>query len=343
MNDDVSIMETIEAVKSETGDVSAIVPVVNTSFSVVEPILQLAHDATSMSAGKKCWRYYKYLIIDGYGLAGPDNDHLVFGKIFHAATEMYDRLLAKGVKHEEAVRHCVRYALIVTWDFELGRPWVSQEPTKNRDSLVRTIILYLDRYKDSHLETLILSDGTPAVEHSFRIDIEIKAPTGESYLVCGHIDKAVVWNDAVKIPDKKTTKYPLDDMYFKQYSPDIQMSTYTFAGKIIFSDSIDGVIIDAAQVLVNGSRFRRMHVDRSAGQLEEWFRGLTIYLRELERNVSDNYWPMNETACGFGRMQCMFRPVCSADPGVRQDILDAFYKRRPTWDPKVPRGESSQC
>lgn len=335
MNDLLQLVKTVET-ETTTGT-GVIIP--NSSFSLIEPQLQIAHDSSSMKAGKKCWRYYKYHIVDGYGLDGPDNDHLVFGKIFHSATELYDRLRAKGADHADAIRGAIRYSIVATWDFDTNRPWVSREPAKNRNTLLRSIILYLDRYKDSHLETLILKNGKPAVEHSFRLEIEINAPTGESYMLCGHLDKAVVWNDSIKIPDKKTTKYALDDNYFNQFTPDIQIDIYTFAGKIIFSSEIDGLIIDAAQVLVNGTRFRRRHIDRSDGQLEEFFNGLLVYLKELERNVSDNYWPLNESACGFGYFQCMFRPVCSADPSVRQDILDAHYKKRPTWDPLQPREE----
>lgn len=333
-----TLLETIETVKSET-ETGTEVAEPNSSFSLLEPQLQIAHDSTSIKTGMKCWRLYEYSIIHGYGGSGPDNDHLVFGTIFHAATELYDRLRARGAEHEESIKHAVRYAFVATWDFDIGRPWVSEEPTKSRNTLVRTIILYLDKYKDSPLETLILSNGKPAVELSFRLDIEIPAPTGEHYLLCGHIDKAVIAGDKIKILDKKTTKYALDDNYFKQFSPDVQMDVYPFAGQIIFSTQIDGMIIDAAQILVNGSRFRREAISRSEGQLNEFFDEFLIYLKELERNISDNYWPMRKTSCGFGRMQCLFRPVCSSDPSMRQEILDTFYRKRKTWDPKVPREE----
>src|SRR5438105_8738571 len=104
-----SLTETIEAVKAEIEEA-------NSSFSSIEPQLQIAHDSTSIKAGTKCWRYYEYSILHGYGLSGRDNDHLVFGTIFHAATELYDRLRARGAGHEESVHHAVRYALISTWD-----------------------------------------------------------------------------------------------------------------------------------------------------------------------------------------------------------------------------------
>lgn len=335
---DLSLIEIVDEVIAETE--ANVEVLVNSSFSLIEPQLQLAHDSTSIKAGTKCWRFYKYSIIDGYGASGRENDHLKFGTIFHAATELYDRLRAKGADHAQGIQGAVRYALVSTWDFELGRPWASEEPTKSRDTLLRTIVLYLDRYKDSPLETLILADGTPAVELSFRLDLELRAPTSEHYLLCGHIDKAIVFEDKIKLLDKKTTKSALDDQYFEQFTPDIQMSVYPFAGKIIFSSEINGMIIDAAQILVNGSRFRRKVIERSEAQLGEWFEDFQTYLHELERNIADNYWPMRTTSCGFGYFQCTFRPVCSTDPSMRQAVLDHFYTKRKTWDPKVPRTES---
>src|SRR5215469_8715684 len=97
------------------------------SFSTVNPMLQLAHDSTSIKAGKKCWRYYQYSILHGYvpkvramteaaddPSLPPDpnqmttinspfnpNAHIMFGWLFHAATELYDQLIARGLSHED--------------------------------------------------------------------------------------------------------------------------------------------------------------------------------------------------------------------------------------------------
>lgn len=314
----------------------------NSSFSKEIPNLQIAWDSVSSGALKKCPRYYEYFLVRGYSLPGT-NDDLLFGILFHSATELYEHLRASDTDHEEAVNHVVYCLLINTWDFIRKRPWVSVVPTKNRDTLIRTTILYLDKYKDDPMKTVVLaSTGKAAVEVSFRLDLShdvdesFKAPSGESYLLCGHLDRIALWNNQTFVPDKKTTRFALDDDYFKQYAPDNQVSIYALAGQIILSEEIQGVVIDAAQVLANGTRFRRKEIYRSAEQLSEWLNDFRYLLRQNETYARDNYWPMNDKACGFGRMRCAFAPVCSADPIAREEMLESFYVKK-VWDPMVPR------
>lgn len=314
----------------------------NSSFSQVMPNLQTAHDSTSIKAGEKCWRYYKYSNIDGYR-TGTANPHQYFGQTLHSAIETYDRACAQGDDHQTAMQRALWTALDESWDHDHNRPWASEEPTKTRDTLLRTLVWYLDQWQNDPLKTLVLENGKPAVELSFRVDLSSAAPdnrffapTGEPYLICGHIDRAVEWNSEIWITDVKTTKYALDNNYFKQFSPDTQVSLYSLAGKVIFGKEIAGLIIDGIQVIVTGSRFRRQPIPRTESQLEEWLDDFTIYLRDLERNVDQDRWPMNPSACGFGNFQCVYRPVCSAAPEARQDLLDAFYVKR-QWDPLIPR------
>lgn len=316
------------------------IPLPNSSFSRLAPALQTAHDSTSIKSGEKCWRYYKYSIIDGWR-AGTTNPHLFFGQALHASVESYDRACANGQTHEEAMRAAFNTALVESWDHDHNRPWASEEPTKTRDTLLRTLVWYLDKYKEDPLKTLILENGKPAVELSFSISLadlgdQFIAPTGEPYLICGHIDRAVEWNEEIWITDVKTTKNQLDENYFRQYTPDTQVSLYSVAGKVIFGKEIQGLIIDGIQVIVTGSRFRRQPIPRTESQLEEWLDDLTVYLRDLERNVDQDRWPMNPSACGFGNFQCVYRPICSAAPEARDELLNAFYTKK-SWDPLKPR------
>jgi hypothetical protein len=146
----------------------------------------------------------------------------------------------------------------------------------------------------------------------------------------------VEWNDELWIVDKKTTKGILNDSYFSHFNPDNQMSLYTLAGQLVLRTDVEGVIIDAAQIQVNGSRFMRRPISRTQGQLEEWLGDLRYFLRLMEICAQRNYWPMNDKACNlYGG--CKFIPVCSADPSVRGELLDAFYTDRRTWDPLKPR------
>jgi len=309
------------------------------SFSTKIPNLQIAWDSTSLNDLKKCPRYYQYSMVLGYGSPFA-NAHLTFGGLFAKSLETYNRLMAKtDSDHEKALIEVIRFLVSATWDSEINRPWVSDEPTKSRDTLLRTVIWYLDFFKTDSLKTLTFPDGTPAVEVPFRLhlgDIDLFAPSGEEFLLCGYLDKIVIWNDGIYIVDQKTTKSPLDDTYFKQYNPHNQMTLYSIAGKTVLEHEIDGVIIDAAQILVEGTRFRRRPIPRSTEQLEEWLVDLKYYLKEAITYAIDNHWPMRESSCGFGRNQCTFRPVCSADPSARQEMLDSFYVRR-IWNPLETR------
>jgi hypothetical protein len=328
-----TLLETIEEVRVQT----------NTSFSAVLPGLQLAVDNSSLDAVKKCPRYYQYSIVEGYRGA-MSNPHLTFGGVFAGAIELYARHRAEDVDHDMALVHALRFAITETWDFSLKRPWVSDEPTKTRNTLLRTIVWYLDKFQDQTLKTLILANGKPAVELSFRFDSGIEAGTGEPFLLCGHIDRVVEFNGEVWITDNKTTKHELNDNYFKQYTPNGQVSLYSIAGGFLvpLDEEIGGLIIDAAQVLVSGSRFRRQIIPRSEEQLEEYMQDLRTYLREMEGYARDNYWPMRETSCHWegqdasGKYACQYLPVCSADPSIRQTLLDAMFVKR-VWDPLLPR------
>lgn len=322
-------------------------PVTNESFSKTNPKLQIAWDSTSIGALSKCPRLYEYTIIEGYSSPYGEKAHLEFGTFFHSATEEYERHKAAGKTHDQSLCEAIRRALTDTWNFDLKRPWLSSEPTKTRFTLLRTIVWYLDHFKDENLKTLTLPNGKLAVELPFRLHLgdvtenNLIASTGEPYLLCGMLDRAVEWNEKIYITDKKTTKYDLDDRYFQQYSPNIQVSVYTIAGMIILDTEIDGLIIDGIQTLVSGSRFRRRPIPRSVPILEEFLQNLQIMFRENEVYAENNFWPMRETSCGFGKMQCSFRSVCSADPEIRKELLETGFVKR-MWDPLTRRSEGDK-
>lgn len=343
----------------------------NSSFSPTIPGLQLAWDSTSLDAFDKCPRLYQYTIIEGWRPAGALNAHLHFGSVLHSATELYSKERAVGADHDAALCSALQHALEATWDPTLRRPWASEESTKTRNTLLRTIVWYLDRFRDDSLQTLILANGKPAVELSFRFDSGIRSKIGDEqvcsacegtgiiwdedghaqsdcnkcdgtgrvgspYLICGHLDRVVVWNEDLWITDKKTTKNALDDYYFRAFNPSNQMEIYSVAGMITLDTQIRGLIIDGMQILVEGSRFRRQTIEFSEPTLEEFLSDLQIKIREAETYAAAGHWPMRRTSCGYGRFQCAFRGVCSADPAIRPTLLQTGFERR-IWDPLQPR------
>src|SRR5580704_18013074 len=127
--------------------------------------IQYAYDSTSLGALKTCPRYYQYTMLDGW-VTRDDSVHLRFGIEYHHALQDYDLSRASGIDHTDAVHDVVREILVRISD------WAPDHKTKTRSSLVRTVIWYLDKFKDDPAKTFILSDGKPAVEQSFRFELD---------------------------------------------------------------------------------------------------------------------------------------------------------------------------
>lgn len=293
--------------------------------------LQMAWDSTSLGALKTCPRLYQLSIVEGWQLRG-DNIHLTFGIEFHAALELYDHQRAAGASHNDALHLAIIHVLHATWRPDLGRPWLSDEPTKNRHTLLRAVVWYLDQFQDDPLETIVLRDGKAAVELSFRFELEQRSRlTGEYFLLCGHIDRLARWQGKTWVVDRKTTKSTLTQEYFDRYTPDNQVSLYTLAGGLAFDEPIAGLIIDAGQTAVNFTRFQRQPISRTPAQLQEWHHDLSYWLSLAESFAEAGYYPQNDRAChNYGG--CQFRGVCAASPEVREKLLQAQFTKR-LWDP----------
>lgn len=302
---------------------------------------QWAWDSTSLSSFVTCPRKYYYSILQGW-TSELRSVHLIFGGHYATALEHYHKHRAGGIGHDDALLQVVREALINTWDHELtesgeriegsGKPQDWLHNSKTRDTLIRSIVWYLEEFKEDPMKTVILSDGRAAVEYSFSIDLD------DTYVYCGHIDRLVTYGDGddIYVLDQKTTGSQITPRFFDGYSPDYQMTGYTWAGQIIFQMPVKGVVIDAAYIAVGFTAFGRQPVTRSARQLEEFREEVLHYIGLAKQCHETGYYPMNRTACGnYGG--CEFRKVCSAVPGVRSNLLEGSYKKRDRWDPLARR------
>ena len=176
--------------------------------------IQFAWDSTTLGYLKTCPRLYQYHM-EGWQPPG-ENVHLRFGQEVHHAFQDYELSRAAGIKHDDAVHDVVRALLYRTadwWDDDTLGEMRGSAKAKTKGGLVRTVIWYLDKYKDDASKTLIREDGTPAVEWSFRFELDwgpqstikpIKqTPEGEdwgekfgyNYVLCGHLDRVVNFAD----------------------------------------------------------------------------------------------------------------------------------------------------
>lgn len=306
------------------------------SFSTELPELQLAWDSTSLGALKTCPRYYEYAIVAGY-VPRDESVHLKFGLAYHESLEAYDRARARGADHHTGMQIAVQKALKATWNDQLHRPWSSDHPTKNRLTLVRTVVWYLLQFESDPLETVRLANGKPAVELSFRLDLARPARTGEPMLLCGHLDRLVENRSRTWVVDYKTTGTTITPDWFDRYSPDNQFSLYTYAGRVIYAQPIAGLIPAVAQVGATFSRFQRGFAPRTDDQLEEWREDLEWWLGTAESFAQAGYWPQNDKSCGnYGG--CPYRRICGKAPSTRGEWLEAQFTKR-IWDPLKVRGD----
>tara|TARA_R110000868_G_scaffold307378_1_gene568831 strand:+ start:3950 stop:4873 length:924 start_codon:yes stop_codon:yes gene_type:complete len=294
---------------------------------------QWAWDSTSLSAFEKCPRYYEYKHIQGWQPLLL-SVHLRFGGAYATALEHFFKHLALGDDRDTATRKVIHEALISTWDREMpeedGVPWDSMHNTKTRETLIRSIVWYLDHFEDDATQTVILANGKPAVELSFKLPVE------DSIVFCGHLDRLVEYSGGQYVMDQKTTGTTISTKFFSDFTPDIQMSMYTWAGQIIFDIPVKGVIIDAAQIAVGFTRFERGFVHRTKPLLDDWFDSTMATIERARKATLENHFPMNRTACGnYGG--CEFRKICSHSPEHRPNFLEADFVKMPRWDPAKSR------
>lgn len=301
--------------------------------------IQYAWDSTSLGWLKACPRQYEYSMIEGWRPKGDAGVNLQFGLLYHSALETFDRMMADQWNREEAIIQVVSKALHDSYG------WDSGHTAKNRENLIRSIIWYLDEFVQDNFETITLENGRPAVELSFRMELDwgptapeaqTDGPDGtfnnQPYVLSGHLDRLVRFSDGTYVTDRKTTGTTIGSDYFSRFDLDNQMSLYTVAASVIFHTPVRGVIIDGAQIAVGFTRFARGMTYRTPAQTEEWLADLRYWLRTAEEFAVANHWPMNEKSCFL----CAFKRVCSKDPAVRQQFLESDFERRP-WNPLAVR------
>lgn len=295
-----------------------------------------AFDSTMIKNAQKCFRYFQYKHIEGWE-PHRKSVHLLFGGHYATALEHFHKHVALGLSREDALIEVVWETLKATWEIvgsrdgvPIGKPWDSMDNAKTRDTLIRSIIWYVDTFEDEHTKTVILADGTAAVEYSFKLEVD------DGFILCGHIDRLCEISGDVYVMDQKTTGSTITPRFFDQFSPDTQMSLYTFAGKAIFDIPVKGVVIDGAQIAVGFTRFERGFSFRTEAQLDEWYDDTLDWLHRINDAVREARFPMNPASCGnYGG--CEFRHVCSKSPEVRNLFLKADFKPGWVWDPLIPR------
>lgn len=295
--------------------------------------VEFAWSASNVKAAKTCLRYYQYTVLEGWHKPGK-SVHLRFGGHYATAIEHFHKLKVKGADHDEALRSVVHEALEATWERTEenpeGTPWQSGHNSKTRENLIRTIIWYLDQFKEDPASPIILASGEPGIELSVIFEVD------NGNIFSAHLDRLAEYANDPYVMDQKTTGGTVSQFFFDGFSPDDQMSMYTFLGKAAFGIPVKGVMIDAAQIAVGFTRFERGFTFRTEGQLNEWYDETMLAIENAQRATRNVQLPQNPTACGnYGG--CQFRTVCSRDPAARRNFLIGDFVQTPGYDPLEQR------
>ena len=291
---------------------------------------QVVWDSTTLSTLKTCLRKYELSFREDWVPKG-ENAHLKFGILAHKGREHYYKFHDINIDHDKALAKTLIEVTRLAGDYTSGHyePWNSNHERKDLYHLLLLLVSYLDHYREDNLETYQLANGQPAVELSFKLDIE------PPWMLSGHLDRVVRFDGKVYLTDLKTTTSTLNQRYFDQYKPNNQMALYDFAGQSILPDKPAGIIIDACQILADGIQLGRRIVLRNDVERQEWYDGLLYHLETAEMLSHSTGWPMNDTACDhYGG--CPFQAVCSLPPNLRSRELAARFEHK-IWDPTENR------
>lgn len=223
--------------------------------------------------------------------------------------------------------------------------WIENHK-KDRYALVRLMVAYCDEQpetKDGGLFPYTFPDGTAAVELGWRIPLNMVGSTGESFVLAGYFDSIVTYGDEVFIADNKTTTKALTKAYFAGYQPDQQVDTYDLAASILYPTlNVRGVLIEAAQIVAGGGvNLSVQPFYRTEPLREETLEDIERWIDLADEYAQKGEYPMAKGNCWL----CVFKSICSLEPGARKRFLEANYEQRP-WNPLkergvVPEGEQS--
>lgn len=310
---------------------------------------QFAIDATSANLFRACPRKYQLALLEGWH-EKAQRPPLRWGIAFHTCMEVWHKLLVLSphplIPHDlRSNGYKYRMMLPVTkLAGLLGETLPPGDNLRTKETLVRSVVWYIDQFFDDPAETVILEDGTAAVEHSFSIplmEIDYEGKKTQVYY-CGHMDRLLSFSGSIYTSDYKSTGYQLNDEFFQAFKPSGQMSGYNIAARVLRPDEdVDGIMIDGIELGVTYTRFQRSFISYTPEEIEEDIQDLRAVVREMRDCAEEGYWPKNPTACGrFFKTQereiidtgCHFRNICSKPPHLRPLYLKANFVQR-TWDP----------
>lgn len=309
-------------------------------------------DATKLRSWMVCPRRFQYGYVEHLTSASNSSSvHTNFGKAAHLGLEILEAGLAAGAALDDALIEAIQRS----WP---TLPIVEGETKKTHDSLARLLIWYAEQfYAGGQPVYRVVANEQPFcitlidLVRRGEITEELLEAAGLSgayypYLyrvaLAGRLDSIVEGPspDEFWIRERKTTGRYLDAKYFGQYSPDIQISLYSWISKILFPQwKPRGILLEVFQVGVTFCRIERREIKRYREQSQETLLSVLGVVREMAgAGVFDQEGPglslpIRESGCNANGMLCAYRRLCNAHPAERKGLKQTEYTIRQPWNP----------
>lgn len=291
------------------------------------PRVQRAWDAHSLALYMRDpWSYYQTMI-RGWR---QDNPVFKYGRLIHKGLGMLDVCKIKGVTKEAAINDVLQGILpdvLAYQALDTARtPW----------TLMRAIVDYADQWYDNKLIVpvpLDPSDPTSGIEAQFQLELPIKTPDGDNYVLCGSLDSIVKFENKLYPLERKHTVAGLNSFYIAKYALGVQVIVYDFALSRLLPKKVrfGGVMLDFTQIGVQFTRFSREEVPSSPELRAEREQMICSWIKRAERDALCEDWPHNwhNTVDKWGITS--FREAIS-NPRRREELLKAQFERD-FWNP----------
>lgn len=271
---------------------------------------QVGWSASTLDAYQRCPVYHNYTATLSYRPRGG-NEAALFGSAVHAALQHYDAVSLMGTPHDNAIAGALQQALHHARDLR-----TSNDTKRTPETLARTVVWYFDHFASTPLLPTLDATGEPIIERSFEVPIGTDGAT-----FGGRVDKIASFEGAQYIVDHKTTGSHLSPFFWDSFAVSNQVRGYTWACRNLLDLDIRGFIINAMQVGVGFTRFGRSIIPITDAMLVEWKEAALVTIDRQRSEVPFH----NFGSCSvYGG--CRFRPICSRDPSIRQNWIDADFE-----------------
>lgn len=303
-----------------------------TGFSESIPTLRLAWDATMLSQYMKCplTYYWKYVL----GWRDDGSDAMSWGSLWHEAVVAYEEARHGGASREEALNTALRFTTSRAGELGIA---VDPEAASDNKRSVRTLIRALVWYDAQNAESAALrpiDQETAAFEVRFMLPLDVQAPTGEPYIICGTFDGVVRdTTDANWVLERKTTTNAIGRGYWQKYDPCMQTYLYDWAAEQLFpSLNIRGTIVEGLQTGVNFCRIERHQIARTRAMRAHWQKVMAYWINRASQDAMNDSWEiaMNPECVSYGSR---FKDIQKRDARVWPAMLSADMEQRELWNP----------